>query len=53
MEGGPDTFFSHYSKQSDLSGPNASPGGSIPVFLRISIVTCDFSGEALTSCLPL
>ena len=60
--GDPDTFLSHYfteghtgslKKQSDLSGPNASPGVSVPVFLRISIVTCDFPGGARTPCLPL
>ena len=31
-------------KQLDPKGPSASRGGSIPVFLRRYIVTCDFPG---------
>ena len=41
-------------KQLDPRGPIASRGGSVPVFLRDHITTCDFPGGVRTPCpLPL
>ena len=62
---GPDIFFLNHQcfsqravqaslkKQLDPFGSNCSSRGSVPVFLRNPIVTCDFPGMTRTPVPPL